>query len=38
MLFAAASFPVSLSGQDVPLASTPPMGWNSWDAPVNPEE
>ncbi len=32
MLFATPSSTIAFSGQDALLASTPPMGWNSWDA------
>ena len=31
-LVLATLLPGVLSAQDAPLAQTPPMGWNSWDA------
>jgi alpha-galactosidase len=32
VLLAAATASVAATAQDAPLAPTPPMGWNSWDA------
>ena len=32
LLLGAAAWPVAAAGQGTPLAPTPPMGWNSWDA------